>query len=130
MLQGRLIDHVRNSASVGLEDLQVLVLDEADRLLEMGFAEEIGEIVKLAPTQRQTLLFSATMTDQVKKLASMSLRQPVRLAAHASAKAPDKLRHEVVRLKVLLAIHEGFLHMLSSLLIIWIYFPFSSPSSH
>lgn len=65
LTQGRLIDHVRNSASVGLEDLQVLVLDEADRLLEMGFAEEIGEIVKLAPTQRQTLLFSATMTDQV-----------------------------------------------------------------
>lgn len=65
-MQGRLIDHVRNSAAVGLEDLQVLVLDEADRLLEMGFAEEIGEIVKMAPTQRQTLLFSATMTDQVR----------------------------------------------------------------
>ncbi len=64
-LQGRLIDHVRNSASVGLEDLQVLVLDEADRLLEMGFADEISEIVKMAPVKRQTLLFSATMTDQV-----------------------------------------------------------------
>ena len=40
--QGRLIDHVRNSQSVGLEDLQVLVLDEADRLLDMGFSEEVG----------------------------------------------------------------------------------------
>ena len=41
-MQGRLIDHLRNTQSVGLEDLQLLVLDEADRLLEMGFAEEVG----------------------------------------------------------------------------------------
>ena len=42
VLQGRLIDHVRNTQSIGLEDLQVLVLDEADRLLEMGFSEEVS----------------------------------------------------------------------------------------
>lgn len=41
-MQGRLIDHLRNTQSVGLEDLQALVLDEADRLLQMGFAEEVG----------------------------------------------------------------------------------------
>lgn len=46
-MQGRLIDHLRNTQSVGLEDLQLLVLDEADRLLEMGFAEEVSFCIKL-----------------------------------------------------------------------------------
>ncbi|KAL3161562.1 hypothetical protein ABBQ32_010429 [Trebouxia sp. C0010 RCD-2024] len=96
---GRLIDHLRNTQSVGLEDLQALVLDEADRLLEMGFAEEIKEIVKLAPRKRQTLLFSATMTEQVQQLVTMSLKQPVRLAADAAGRAPGELRQEIVRLK-------------------------------
>ncbi|KAA6426072.1 MAG: DEAD-box ATP-dependent RNA helicase 28-like [Trebouxia sp. A1-2] len=96
---GRLIDHLRNTQSVGLEDLQALVLDEADRLLEMGFAEEIKEIVKLAPRKRQTLLFSATMTEQVQQLVTMSLKSPVRLAADAAGRAPEELRQEIVRLK-------------------------------
>ena len=64
---GRLIDHLRNTQSVGLEDLAVLVLDEADRLLEMGFKEEISEIVRLTPKKRQTMLFSATLSDQVRR---------------------------------------------------------------
>lgn len=103
---GRLIDHVRNTAAVGLEDLQVLVLDEADRLLEMGFAEEIREIVRMAPTRRQTMLFSATMTEEVKRLAALSLRQPVRLAADPTAMAPEKLTQEIVRLKGAAAAHK------------------------
>lgn len=103
---GRLIDHVRNSASVGLEDLQILVLDEADRLLEMGFAEEIREIVRMAPTRRQTMLFSATMTEEVRRLAALSLRQPVRLAADPTAAAPEKLTQEIVRLKGAAAAHK------------------------
>ena len=59
---GRVIDHVRNTHSFGLEDLATLILDEADRLLEMGFLEEIKEIVRQCPKKRQTLLFSATLT--------------------------------------------------------------------
>ncbi len=96
---GRVIDHLRNSQGFGLEDLATLVLDEADRLLEMGFKDEIHEIVKLAPEQRQTLLFSATMTEQVKDLIDLSLRHPVRLAADESAAAPKALTQEVLRLK-------------------------------
>jgi len=96
---GRVIDHLRNSQGFGLEDLATLVLDEADRLLEMGFKDEIHEIVKLAPAQRQTLLFSATMTEQVKDLIDLSLRHPVRLAADESAAAPKALTQEVLRLK-------------------------------
>lgn len=61
---------------------------------------QIKEIVKLAPRKRQTLLFSATMTEQVQQLITMSLKQPVRLAADAAGRAPDELRQEIVRLKV------------------------------
>ncbi|KAG1656121.1 hypothetical protein FOA52_007820 [Chlamydomonas sp. UWO 241] len=96
---GRLIDHLRNTQSVGLEDLAVLVLDEADRLLEMGFKEELQEIIRMTPKKRQTLLFSATLSDQVKKLAALSLRQPVRLAADAAAQVPSHLTQQIVRLK-------------------------------
>ncbi|KAL6758791.1 P-loop containing nucleoside triphosphate hydrolase protein [Haematococcus lacustris] len=96
---GRLIDHLRNTQSVGLEDLAVLVLDEADRLLEMGFQDEITEIVRMAPKKRQTMLFSATFNDEVKRLVSLSLKQPVRLAADAAAAVPKDLRQEIVRLK-------------------------------
>ena len=78
---GRLIDHVRNTHSVGLEDLAALVLDEADRLLEMGFLEEIREIVRHCPRRRQTLLFSATLTSGVEDLAEFSMKNPARLSA-------------------------------------------------
>ncbi|KAI8466360.1 MAG: P-loop containing nucleoside triphosphate hydrolase protein [Monoraphidium minutum] len=96
---GRIIDHLRNTQSFGLEDLAVLVLDEADRLLEMGFKEEVREIVRLAPKKRQTMLFSATFSEQVRDLMALSLKQPVRLAADAAAAAPKGLVQEVVRLK-------------------------------
>eukprot|EP00877_Chromochloris_zofingiensis_P007931 jgi/Chrzof1/3391/Cz12g23200.t1 len=103
---GRIIDHLRNTQSFGLEDLSVLVLDEADRLLEMGFKEEINEIVKLAPKKRQTMLFSATFSEQVKKLMALSLKAPVRLAADAAAAAPKGLSQEVIRLKGAQAAHK------------------------
>lgn len=96
---GRLIDHLRNSQGFGIEDLSALVFDEADRLLEMGFAEEVREIVRLAPRKRQTMLFSATMTSAVNDLISLSLRHPVRLAADANLASPKKLVQEVIRLR-------------------------------
>lgn len=61
---------------------------------------QIAEIVKLAPRKRQTLLFSATMTEQVQQLVTISLKRPVRLAADAAGKAPAELRQEIIRLKV------------------------------
>lgn len=66
----------------------------------MGFKEEIAEVVRLAPRKRQTLLFSATFTAQVRALASLSLKQPVRLAADVALAAPKQLSQEIVRLKV------------------------------
>lgn len=76
---GRLIDHLRNSASVSLADLDVLVLDEVDRLLDLGFQEELEELVRHCPKSRQTMLFSATMTPKVEDLVVLSLRKPVRV---------------------------------------------------
>ena len=96
---GRLIDHVRNTHSVGLEDLAALVLDEADRLLEMGFLEEIREILRHCPRRRQTLLFSATLTSGVEDLAEFSMKNPARLSADQIGTTPGTLVEEVLRLR-------------------------------
>ncbi|KAH8120370.1 P-loop containing nucleoside triphosphate hydrolase protein [Phellopilus nigrolimitatus] len=76
---GRLIDHLRNSPSFALDTLDVLILDEADRMLSDGFADELKEIIGACPASRQTMLFSATMTDDVDALVRMTLNRPVRL---------------------------------------------------
>ncbi|KAL6995859.1 DEAD-box ATP-dependent RNA helicase 28, variant 2 [Sarracenia purpurea var. burkii] len=96
---GRMIDHLRNSMSIDLDDLAVLILDEADRLLELGFNAEIRELVRLCPKRRQTMLFSATMTEQVDELINLSLTQPLRLSADPSTKRPATLTEEVVRMR-------------------------------
>ena len=61
---GRLIDHVKNTPTFSLESIEVLILDEADRMLAESFFEQMREIIKSCARTRQTLLFSATMTDQ------------------------------------------------------------------
>ncbi|PQM36725.1 DEAD-box ATP-dependent RNA helicase 28 [Prunus yedoensis var. nudiflora] len=96
---GRIIDHLHNSMSVDLEDLAVLILDEADRLLEIGFSAEIRELIRLCPKRRQTMLFSATMTTEVDELVKLSLTKPLRLSADPSAKRPVALTEEVVRIR-------------------------------
>ncbi|XVE69715.1 hypothetical protein DITRI_Ditri10aG0013000 [Diplodiscus trichospermus] len=96
---GRMIDHLRNSMSVDLDDLAVLILDEADRLLELGFSAEIHELVRLCPKKRQTMLFSATMTEEVDELVKLSLARPLRLSADPSTKRPSTLTEEVVRIR-------------------------------
>ncbi|XP_068639904.1 DEAD-box ATP-dependent RNA helicase 28 [Aristolochia californica] len=96
---GRIIDHLRNSQSVGLEDLAVLILDEADRLLELGFSAEIRELIHLCPKRRQTMLFSATMTEEIDELVKLSLTKPLRLSADPSTKRPATLTEEVVRIR-------------------------------
>ena len=73
---GRLLDHLRQG-TVALSSLEVLVLDEADRLFDMGFIPDIRQIVAYVPTQRQTLLFAATMPDDVRYLAHDVLSDPV-----------------------------------------------------
>lgn len=62
---GRLLDHLQNTKGFVFHNLAVLVMDEADRILEIGFEEEVRQIVKLLPRDRQTMLFSATQTNKV-----------------------------------------------------------------
>lgn len=97
---GRLIDHVRNAQSFTLDDVEILVMDEADRLLEMGFKDEVEQIVRCTPAEgRQTLLFSATMSAKLSGLIALSLRNPVQLAVDPLFDVATTLSQEFVRLK-------------------------------
>ena len=96
---GRFIDHMRNSASFTVDTLEILVLDEADRMLEDGFADELNEILTTIPKSRQTMLFSATMTDRVDKLIRVGLNRPVRLMVDARKQTVGTLIQEFVRLR-------------------------------
>jgi ATP-dependent RNA helicase RhlE len=72
---GRLLDH-QGQGNLNFSQLEVVILDEADRMLDMGFIRDIQKIIALLPANRQTLLFSATFTDEIKQLASKFLRNP------------------------------------------------------
>jgi len=86
---GRLLDLVDHNA-VSLSGVTTLVLDEADRLLALGFADELARIIALAPAARQTLLFSATFPPEVQALAQKLLREPVRIEVAVEPEtAPD-----------------------------------------
>lgn len=96
---GRFIDHMRNSASFTIDTLEILVLDEADRMLEEGFSDELNEILTTIPRSRQTMLFSATMTNTVDKLIRVGLNRPVRLMVDAQKQTVGTLTQEFVRLR-------------------------------
>ena len=81
---GRLLDHL-GQGTINLAGVEVLVLDEADQMFDMGFLPDIRKILKQIPSQRQTLLFSATMPDDIRKLASDILCQPVTVQAGSTA---------------------------------------------
>jgi len=84
---GRLLDLVRQNA-LRLSEVQTLVLDEADRLLDLGFAEELDQVLALLPGERQNLLLSATFPGKVQALATALLREPLQIRVDAPAEAP------------------------------------------
>lgn len=96
---GRFIDHMRNSQGFTVETIEIIVMDEADRMLEDGFADELNEIINTIPKQRQTMLFSATMTDSVDRLVRLSLQRPVRLLVDAKKSTVKTLIQEFVRIR-------------------------------
>ncbi|KPA85369.1 putative Atp-dependent RNA helicase [Leptomonas pyrrhocoris] len=85
---GRVLHHLQDDAELVLDNMQLFCMDEADRLLDMGFREAITNIVKYLPPQRQTLLFSATQTTDVQMLAQMSLKNPRYVSTQAITAAP------------------------------------------
>ena len=91
---GRLLDHLERK-NVSFEHLEVLVLDEADRMLDMGFAPQINKVVAQIPPYRQTLLFSATMPPEVEALARKYLRKPVVVQVGRRSEAASTVTHAV-----------------------------------
>lgn len=96
---GRLIDHLTNTPSFTLGALDILVIDEADRMLEAGFTDELEEIIRQCPRGRQTMLFSATMTDSVDELVKLSLDRPVRVFVDKERNTAAGLTQEFVRVR-------------------------------
>ncbi|KAL7749592.1 ATP-dependent RNA helicase dbp4 [Sorochytrium milnesiophthora] len=95
---GRLLQHMDETPGFDCSNLQILVLDEADRILDMGFAKTVNAIVENLPRSRQTLLFSATQTKSVKDLARLSLKDPDYVAVHekADSATPSQLMQTYV----------------------------------
>ena len=91
---GRIIDHIENS-HLKLNRVKILVLDEADRMLDMGFAPQIRKLLFAVPKEKQTMLFSATMPDEIAKIAANFMKMPTRLEIAPSGTTPKDVAQEV-----------------------------------
>jgi ATP-dependent RNA helicase DDX47/RRP3 len=91
---GRIVDHLENTKGFRLDKLKFLVLDEADRLLNMDFEKEIDKLLQVIPKQRRTYLFSATMTNKVAKLQRASLADPVKIEVSKKYQTAAGLRQQ------------------------------------
>ncbi len=93
---GRLIDLVQSNG-LRLNQVECLVLDEADRMLDMGFIHDIRKIVAKLPVNRQTLMFSATMPRAISELAAQMLRDPIKVAVAPAAATADRIEQRLIR---------------------------------
>ncbi|CZT23227.1 probable ATP-dependent RNA helicase DBP4 [Ramularia collo-cygni] len=95
---GRLLQHLSQTAAFNVDNLQMLVLDEADRILDMGFQRDVDAILDYLPKTRQTMLFSATQTKKVGDLARLSLHEPEYVSVHeaAASSTPKSLQQNYV----------------------------------
>ena len=93
---GRLLD-LHAQGYVKLQQLEVLVLDEADRMLDMGFSKDINRLLGLIPKNRQTLLFSATFNKEIKKLTEGFLKDPIKIEIEAENSTVDRIEQIVYR---------------------------------
>jgi ATP-dependent RNA helicase RhlE len=91
---GRLVDHLEQK-TINLSDVTVLILDEADRMLDMGFAPQINKILRAVPTERQTMLFSATLPHAIMKIATGFMKLPVRIEVATQGTTAERVEQEV-----------------------------------
>ncbi len=91
---GRLIDHAENR-SVDLSDVRILVLDEADMMLDMGFLPQIKKVLNMVPVKRQTMLFSATMPDDIVSIASHYMSLPIRIEVAKAGTSAENVDQEL-----------------------------------
>lgn len=95
---GRIIDHIKQK-TLSLQNVTVLVLDEADRMFDMGFALQINKILQSVPKNRQTMLFSATMPDSIVRIASEHMKLPVRVEIAKTGTTAENIEHELFIVK-------------------------------
>lgn len=91
---GRLIDHMEQK-NVSVHDVAMLVLDEADRMLDMGFAPQINQVLRFVPKDRQTMLFSATIPKEIMQIASKYMKLPISVEIAPSGTVAQRVTHEV-----------------------------------
>lgn len=91
---GRLID-LWQQRFVDLSKIEVLILDEVDRMLDMGFIEDVSRIIRMCPKERQTLLFSATVNKTIRDIADWALREPVEIDVRTGTLAADTISHAI-----------------------------------
>lgn len=91
---GRLLDHLQQK-TLNLSKVEIFILDEADRMLDMGFMPDIKQIIQLLPEQRQNLMFSATFSEEIKKLASKILKKPVLIEVAKQNSVSELVTHVV-----------------------------------
>jgi len=95
---GRIVDHLEQKI-LSLQNVTVLVLDEADRMFDMGFAPQINKILKVVPKDRQTMLFSATMPDGIVRIAESHMKLPVRVEIARAGTTAENIEHELFVVK-------------------------------
>jgi superfamily II DNA/RNA helicase len=96
---GRLVDHL-NRGTISISSAEILVLDEADRMLDMGFAPQLNQILRFLPKSRQTLFFSATLPSDIEKLSARFLKDPARVTVGAVSQPVQSIQQSVVETTV------------------------------
>ncbi len=96
---GRINDHLQRG-SLNLEGVRFLIIDEADRMLDMGFGIQLDQIAEYLPATRQTLMFSATMPPNIERLSKRYLNNPQRISIHASFQPAPKIKQEIVHVTI------------------------------
>lgn len=94
---GRIIDHIERK-NIPCQQIEFLVLDEADRMFDMGFGVQLEQIIKQLPTQRQTLMFSATVPKHIERLAREHLIQPERISIGSTTQPFEKIKQDIIKI--------------------------------